>query len=96
MSRFAFGLRYFLFGLGSALNTRKHLVWSIDLTQDCPNLCHPVCAILITPDTQHPAEGAVNLGRPPFPPIPAPRRRHITACPRRRASCGAVVRWFQI
>ena len=24
MSRFAFGLRYFLFGLGSALNTGEH------------------------------------------------------------------------
>jgi hypothetical protein len=49
MSRFAFGLRYFLFGLGSALDTREHVIWSIDLTQDCPNLCHAVCAILITP-----------------------------------------------
>ena len=25
MSRFAFGLRYFLFGLGSALNTGEHV-----------------------------------------------------------------------
>ena len=49
MSRFAFGLRYFLFGLGSALNTGEHVTWSIDLTQDCPNLCRAVCAILITP-----------------------------------------------
>jgi hypothetical protein len=49
MSRFAFGLRYFLFGLGSALNTREHVIWSIHLTQDCPNLCRAVCAILITP-----------------------------------------------
>jgi hypothetical protein len=49
MSRFAFGLRYFLFGLGSALNTGEHVAWSIDLTQECPNLCHAVCAILITP-----------------------------------------------
>jgi hypothetical protein len=49
MSRFAFGLRYFLFGLGSALNTREHVIWSIDLTQDCLNLCHAVCANLITP-----------------------------------------------
>ena len=49
MSRFAFGLRYFLFGLGSALNTREHVIWSIDLIQDCLNLCRAVCAILITP-----------------------------------------------
>ena len=49
MSRFAFGLRYFLFGLGSALNTGEHVTWSIDLIQDCPNLCRAVCAILITP-----------------------------------------------
>jgi hypothetical protein len=49
MSRFAFGLHYFLFGLGSALNTREHVIWSIHLTQDCPNLCRAVCAILITP-----------------------------------------------
>jgi hypothetical protein len=49
MSRFAFGLRYFLFGLGSALNTGAHVTWSIDPTQDCPNLCRAVCAILITP-----------------------------------------------
>ncbi len=49
MSRFAFGLRHLLFGLGSALDTREHLVWSIDPTQDCPNLCDAVCAILITP-----------------------------------------------
>jgi hypothetical protein len=49
MSRFAFGLRYFLFGLGSALNTGAHVTWSIDLTQDCPNLCRAVCAILFTP-----------------------------------------------
>jgi hypothetical protein len=34
MSRFAFGLRYFLFGLGSALNTGEHVTWSIHLTQD--------------------------------------------------------------
>jgi hypothetical protein len=50
MSRFAFGLRYFLFGLGSALNTGEHVTWSIDRTQDCPNLCRAVCAILITPN----------------------------------------------
>ena len=31
MSRFAFGLRYFLFGLGSALNTGEHVIWSINL-----------------------------------------------------------------
>jgi hypothetical protein len=49
MSRFAFGLRYFLFRLGAALNTREHVIWSIDLIQDCPNLCRAVCAILITP-----------------------------------------------
>src|SRR3989442_366402 len=49
MSRFAFGLRYFLFGLGSALNNGEHVTWSIDLTQDCANLCRAVCAILITP-----------------------------------------------
>jgi hypothetical protein len=49
MSRFAFGLRYFLFALGSALNTREHVIWSIDLIQDCLNLCRAVCAILITP-----------------------------------------------
>jgi hypothetical protein len=49
MSRFAFGLHYFLFGLGSALNTGEHVTWSIHLTQDCPNLCRAVCAILITP-----------------------------------------------
>jgi hypothetical protein len=48
MSRFAFGLRYFLFGLGSALNTGEHVTWTIDLTQNCPNLCCAVCAILIT------------------------------------------------
>jgi hypothetical protein len=48
MSRFAFGLRHLPFGLGSALDTREHLVWSIDPTQDCPNLCDAVCAILIT------------------------------------------------
>jgi hypothetical protein len=30
MSRFAFGLRYFLFGLGSALNTGEHVTRSID------------------------------------------------------------------
>jgi len=51
MSRFAFGLRYFLFALGSALNTREHMIWSIDLIQDCPNLCRAVCAILITGHT---------------------------------------------
>jgi hypothetical protein len=49
MSRFAFGLRYFLLRLGSTLNTREHVIWSIDLTQHCPNLCDAVCAILITP-----------------------------------------------
>jgi hypothetical protein len=49
MSRFAFGLRHFLFRLGTALNAREHVIWSIDLIQDCPNLCRAVCAILITP-----------------------------------------------
>jgi hypothetical protein len=60
MSRFAFGLPYFLFGLGSALNTGEHVIWSINLIQDCPNLCRAVCAILIIPDTQDPAEVVVN------------------------------------
>ena len=32
MSRFAFGLPYFLFGLGSALNTGEHVIWSIYAT----------------------------------------------------------------
>jgi hypothetical protein len=51
MSRFAFGLRYFLFRLGAALNTREHVTSSSDLTQECPNSCRAVCTILITPDT---------------------------------------------
>jgi hypothetical protein len=49
MSRFAFGLPYFLFGLGSALNTGDHVIWSINLIQNYPNLCRAVCAILIIP-----------------------------------------------
>jgi hypothetical protein len=49
MSRLAFGLPYFLFGLGSALNTGEHVIWSINLIQNCPNLCRTVCAILIIP-----------------------------------------------
>jgi hypothetical protein len=48
MSRVAFGLRYFLFGLGSALDTGQHVARSIDRTEDCPSLCHAVCAISIT------------------------------------------------
>jgi len=42
MSRFAFGLPYFLFGFGSALNTGEHVIWSINLIQNCPNLCRAV------------------------------------------------------
>jgi hypothetical protein len=37
MSRFAFGLPYFLFGFGSALNTGEHVIWSINVIQNCPN-----------------------------------------------------------
>jgi hypothetical protein len=38
MSRFAFGLPYFLFGLGSALNTGEHVIWSICLIQNCQRI----------------------------------------------------------
>jgi hypothetical protein len=67
MSRFAFGLRYFLFGLGSALNTREHVIRSIDPIQDCPNLCRAVCAILIIPHAGSCKSSSRQLKRPPSP-----------------------------
>ncbi len=46
MSRFAFGLPHFLFGFGSALNTGEHVIWSINLIQNCPNT---LIAMLVNP-----------------------------------------------
>jgi hypothetical protein len=64
MSRFAFGLPYFLFGLGSALNTGEHVIWSIKSDTGLPEFVPRCLCNIDHPDMQDPAEVVVHAGRP--------------------------------